>query len=255
MAFDDTLERIRAMVAPAARSTWQAIKDNAKVVILTVIVTLVFVYFFWPSNTITVPGVRVPYAVVDERAVEDAREEMQEIIDEKQSFIDRLLNLQHIGTPESGEVGRPRTNPIETQIITIPIKAGSVDSVQRVVAPYDFPIAVFVETGKVVVLTNNPYLEITGQPYQKTYRYSRETSNFELALVPSYEASGLDGIRLNWKERFFSFDGLYVGAESELPTRFAASLSAEFSMYERLKFQLTALSYPGVRFTARYRLF
>jgi hypothetical protein len=184
-----------------------------------------------------------------DREIKDLIKERDAILAEN-SWLSRQLELSHKETPSGGAISNPTTPPLVE--VKPPKDTNSVAPIkQPVLYPYDLPISMTATKDKITFLTINPYLRYYGEPYTKSYEFDRTTSDFEFALAQT-QSKNLDGIVLNSRERFFSFDGITAGAGAMFPKDFYALIEFKFSMYERLHIAPRVTSRPEAGIELKY---
>ena len=228
-----------------------------KHIIATAIICIIVMYFIIPrregqTNVIV-------KTVTDSLAIKKTIKDMQAIVDNQQGIIDKLMMKRQAATPVSGDVSKPPVSPIQPTPLPIAAKDSSKDANTVAKPPvlysYDFPIAAWITKDQIKFLCVNPYLQYIESAYTKTYIFDRNTSDFEYALTPTNESTTLQGIKLNYVQRVFSFDGFYVGAEAALPREYALYGEFDFSFYERLSLSARFTTNPGIATCLAYKIF
>jgi hypothetical protein len=215
--------------------------------VIAIVATAFVTYFFMPSKTVQVEH-SITLAdtgrAADER-IEEAIKERDKVLQEN-GWLKRQLKLAQVQHPVDGAV----SDPVKPPIVEIPVKPDTAKQVYTY--PFDFPISCSVTRNRITFLTMNPFLRYNDKPYVKTYEFDRATSDFDFALIQTEDYQTLTGIVLKSQERFFSFDGIAVGAGAMFPKHFYALLELKFSMYERLSINPRVTSYPEAGIELKY---
>lgn len=234
----------------------KASKLPLKHILITALLCILAMHLLFPSKTETKTNIIVK-TVYDSIGVKKAIAERDAITNDNESLLSEIFRLQQRAMPVSGEVSKPAESPIQpTPPVTI--NTNSSDTTKPK-APelfsYDFPIAGWITKNQIKFLCVNPFLKYVGEPYTKTYVYDRRTSDFEFALTPTNESTTLQGIALNYKQRFFSFDGFWIGTEAALPKDIALYGEFDFSFYEQLSLSARFTTDPGLAVCLAWRIF
>lgn len=234
------------------------------ILIITVIaITVVATYIFLPTKETIKQEIVVQR---DDAAIAILTAEYEKKLKDQRSLIDKLTGQNKPSKPPSGTIGKPTKPPIEEDILPpiggTPLPGEDTTNTQPTVKDepkkayaYDIPFFIKVDRNEISISTQNPYLYALGENYQKQYIYSRDNEDFEIAITKTKSINTLDGIILTFDNRFFTFDGVYIGAGSRFPKQWYLSLDAEFTFVQRLKIIPKITSTPFIGIDARFRLF
>jgi len=225
---------------------------NTKTIIL-VIAVVAITYFIIPSKE-TIQYRNVP--VRDDALITKITNEYEKKLKEKQSFIDKLLGQNKPSKPPTGTVGKPDKPPIEpTALPPDTIRTKDTVWVEKHAYAYDFPLSIEVTPRQVKVTTFNPFLMAINANNTKQYIYDGENEDFQLFATQTTDPNSLDGLKMTFDSRFFTFDGVWLCVGAGFPKQWYVSIDAEATFYQRLNVnaKLNSLPYAGVE--ARWRLF
>ena len=238
----------------------KSILQNIGALLIGAIVAGSLVWFFAPGRQ---QVTSTQNATHDDQAVKIAIAEQQKIASaEKASLIARILHLEEQVKAKSGSASSPVISPLQsTQVTFAELKARATASEARAQAEknarekldkdwlgrfnllkqntdstlgiynYDFIIGGWVHDDEIQFLTLNPYQEIMGNNYVKTYLFDRRSRNFEWATIANPTPSKLDGINLNRKTKFLGVQ-FFLGGGFQFPVACYALFEPRMIFYE-----------------------
>jgi hypothetical protein len=224
---------------------WYQDKRVLSLIVLAIAATAFVTYLLLPSKVIT-QSQTILVADTGKIAEKQAKaaEKKYDALFEEIGWIKKILKLSIDQKPVDGGVTNPQTPPINTLPADTNKKAE--------VYPYDLPISGTISKSKITFYTLNPWLRNQGLPYMKTYEFDRLTTDFSFSVSETRRSDYLDGIKLRGQERFFSFDGIAIGAGALFPKEYYALIEIKFSMYERLHLSPRVVSTPAVGIELKY---
>jgi hypothetical protein len=236
---------------------------------LILIITVIGVtYFVLPSKE-TISYQDHVIVKPDEAQIARITAEYERKLVEKQSLIDKLTGQNKPSHPPTGTIGKPDKPPIDEDVLppigvtplpkdtliydtlTVPMESSKMEKEYA----YDFPLSIITDRNEIRILTFNPYLFALGKNYVKSYTFQRDNEDFFIIARHTNNENTLDGITMTFSERFFTFDGVWIGGGSGFPKQWYLSLDAEFTIYQRLKVIPKLTSTPFIGIDVRYRLF
>lgn len=215
------------------------IKPLLSGLIIGAMIGAILFYFFWPKPD---PPAPVTIATYDSAAVQDAVDRYKKTSDAKISFLKgTILGLEEKLEAKGGNTSRPSISPLTLTPINFDrIRQYNIgrfpnteDMPRDSTVPiynYDFIIGGWISSDELQFLTLNPFAELNGNNYIKTYLFDRPTSNFEFASTKNPTPGKLDGISIVANQTFMRFN-IYIGTGFKVPLNYYGTIEGRFTFY------------------------